>query len=79
MDRLLIYVSQALKLATLIASKSPVAVQGTKEILNYSRDRSEEEGLRYTAVWNAARVQTQDVKDAMLSGLQKKTPKFSKL
>lgn len=59
--------------------KSPVAVQGTKEVLNYSRDRSVEEGLRYTAVWNAAMLQTADVKDAMLSGLQKTTPKFSKL
>jgi delta(3,5)-delta(2,4)-dienoyl-CoA isomerase len=72
-------VSKGLKLASLIASKSPVAVQGTKEILNYSRDRSVEEGLRYTAVWNQAMLQTQDVKDAMLSGLQKKAPKFSKL
>ncbi|KAL5399429.1 hypothetical protein PMIN06_001422 [Paraphaeosphaeria minitans] len=72
-------VSEGLKLASLIASKSPVAVQGTKEILNYSRDRSVEEGLRYTAVWNQAMLQTQDVKDAMLSGLQKKTPRFSKL
>ena len=29
-----------------IAEKSPVAVWGTKEILNYSRDRPVEEGLR---------------------------------
>ncbi|KAK3210093.1 hypothetical protein GRF29_44g1670613 [Pseudopithomyces chartarum] len=72
-------VGLGLKLASLIAMKSPVAVQGTKEVLNYSRDRSVEEGLRYTAVWNAAMLQTADVKDAMLSGLQKTTPKFSKL
>jgi delta(3,5)-delta(2,4)-dienoyl-CoA isomerase len=72
-------VEEALKLATLIASKSPVAVQGTKEIINYSKDRTVEEGLRYTAVWNAAMLQTQDMKDAMMSGLKKTTPKFSKL
>ncbi|KAF1934827.1 delta-delta-dienoyl-CoA isomeras-like protein [Clathrospora elynae] len=72
-------VAEALKLATLIASKSPVAVQGTKEIINYSRDRPIADGLHYTAVWNAAMLQTQDVKDAMMSGLQKRTPKFSKL
>ncbi|KAH7348004.1 delta-delta-dienoyl-CoA isomerase-like protein [Pyrenochaeta sp. MPI-SDFR-AT-0127] len=72
-------VSEALKLASLIASKSPVATYGTKEIINYSRDRTIVEGLNYTAIWNAAMLQTKDVKDAMLSGIQKRTPKFSKL
>lgn len=37
-------IEAATKLATLIASKSPVAVQGTKEILNYSRDSSVADG-----------------------------------
>lgn len=68
-----------MKLAELIASKSPVATMGTKEILNYSRDRPVEDGLRYTAVWNAAMVQTNDVKDAMLGGLQKRKLTFEKL
>jgi delta(3,5)-delta(2,4)-dienoyl-CoA isomerase len=72
-------VEEAVKLATLIASKSPVAVQGTKEIIDYGRGRTVEEGLRYTAVWNAAMLQTQDMKDAMMSGLKKTTPTFSKL
>ncbi|KAI4614303.1 putative secondary metabolism biosynthetic enzyme [Alternaria ethzedia] len=72
-------VAEATKLATLIASKSPVAVLGTKEIINYSRDRPISEGLNYTAVWNAAMLQTADVKDAMMSGLKKTSPKFSKL
>jgi delta(3,5)-delta(2,4)-dienoyl-CoA isomerase len=33
-------VDSALKLAELIASKSPVAVQGTKEFLNHARDHT---------------------------------------
>ncbi len=37
-------IETATKMATLIASKSPVAVQGTKDILNYSRDKSVSEG-----------------------------------
>ena len=71
--------AEGLKLAGVIASKSPVAVMGTKELLNYSRGRPVEDGLRYTSVWNGAMVQSQDVKDAVLSGLQKRVPKFSKL
>jgi delta(3,5)-delta(2,4)-dienoyl-CoA isomerase len=37
-------VEEALRWAKLVAEKSPVAVQGTKELLNYSRDHSVEEG-----------------------------------
>lgn len=33
-------IETALQLASLIASKSPVAVQGTKELLNHARDNS---------------------------------------
>jgi Delta3,5-Delta2,4-dienoyl-CoA isomerase len=35
----------ALKLADLLASKSPVAVQGTKELLNHSRDHPVDESM----------------------------------
>lgn len=37
-------VNEALKIAATIAGKSPVAVQGTKELLNYSRDHSVQDG-----------------------------------
>lgn len=69
----------ALKTATLIASKSPIAVQGTKELLNHARDHSVADSLRYTGVWNSAAVQSTDVERAMLSGLQKTKPRFEKL
>jgi delta(3,5)-delta(2,4)-dienoyl-CoA isomerase len=69
----------AVDLATLIASKSPVAVQGTKELLNFSRDHNVPDGLRYTGVWNSASLQTKDVQDALLSGIQKRKPTFEKL
>lgn len=72
-------VQSAVEKATLIASKSPVATMSTKELLNWSRDRPVEDGLRYTSIWNGAMIQSQDVKDAMLSGLQKKKPTFAKL
>ncbi|KAF3388273.1 hypothetical protein DPV78_012258 [Talaromyces pinophilus] len=72
-------VQKAVELAALMASKSPVAVQGTKELLNYSRDHSVKDGLRYTGVWNSAAVQAKDVSAAVLSGLEKRVPTFEKL
>lgn len=70
---------EALRWAEMVAGKSPVAVQGTKEILNWSWSRSVEDGLRYTSVWNSAALQTDDVKASMMAGIQKKKPQFSKL
>ena len=40
-------VDEALKMAAVISSKSPVAVIGTKEVLNYSRDHSVEDGKSF--------------------------------
>ncbi|PGH08786.1 hypothetical protein AJ79_05885 [Helicocarpus griseus UAMH5409] len=68
-----------LEVAGLMAKKSPVAVQGTKELLNWSRDHNVQDGLRYTGVWNSAALQTSDIQRALLSGLEKRTPTFEKL
>ncbi|KAG4419900.1 hypothetical protein IFR04_006937 [Cadophora malorum] len=72
-------VETALKMAELLASKSPVAVQGTKELLNHARDHTVASSLRYTGVWNSAAIQTEDVTKAMLSGIKKTKPRFEKL
>lgn len=74
----------ALQWASTVASKSPIAVQGTKELLNWSRDHSVADGLRYTAVWNGAMLQTEDVGRAIRAGgvgkgKEKKKPRFEKL
>ncbi|PSS20483.1 hypothetical protein M430DRAFT_50144 [Amorphotheca resinae ATCC 22711] len=69
----------AMQMAQVLASKSPVAVQGTKELLNHARDHSVADNLRYTGVWNSAAVQTSDVERALKSGLKKTKPRFEKL
>ncbi|KAL2015621.1 hypothetical protein VTK56DRAFT_5099 [Thermocarpiscus australiensis] len=71
--------AEAVKTASFIASKSPVAVQGTKELLNHSRDHPVDDNLRYTGVWNAAALQTSDVTAALMSVIQKRKPTFEKL
>ncbi|OKL57886.1 hypothetical protein UA08_06801 [Talaromyces atroroseus] len=72
-------VTKAVELASLIATKSPVAVQGTKNILNFSRDHPVKDSLHYTAVWNSAALQTKDISAALLSGMEKRVPRFDKL
>ncbi|OAL26276.1 hypothetical protein AYO20_10153 [Fonsecaea nubica] len=72
-------IQEGLKYAQYLSTKSPVAVQGTKNILDAAWGRTVEDNLNYTAVWNAGMVQSSDVKRAMLSGLQKRTPTFEKL
>ncbi|GBM76893.1 Delta(3,5)-Delta(2,4)-dienoyl-CoA isomerase, mitochondrial [Araneus ventricosus] len=70
----------ALDLAQLIASKSPVAIQGTKISMNYSRDHTIQEGLEFIAIWNMAMLQSDDVLKAASAGMQKskEPPKFLK-
>ncbi|KAF9269769.1 Delta2-dienoyl-CoA-isomerase [Marasmius fiardii PR-910] len=69
-------VSAALELAKTIASKSPLAVAGTKRLITHGRDHTVEQSLDYTAVWNAAMLQTEDTKEAVAATLNKRTPKF---
>ncbi|RPA98570.1 ClpP/crotonase [Choiromyces venosus 120613-1] len=72
-------VRKAVEMAGLIAAKSPVAVQGTKAIVNWSVDRTVADGLAYTQVWNAAALQTGDVREAVGATLEKRKPRFEKL
>ncbi|PWY98514.1 ClpP/crotonase [Testicularia cyperi] len=72
-------VAAAIKTATAIAQKSPVAVRATKIYMLHGRDHSVEEGLKFTQGLNAALLQSDDMPVAMAAVMQKQTPKFSKL
>ncbi|KAJ7679770.1 Delta2-dienoyl-CoA-isomerase [Mycena rosella] len=72
-------IAAALKLADLIASKSPIAVSGTKRILTHARDHSVSENLEYTAVWNAAALHTEDITSSMRAAKARVAPTFDPL
>ncbi|KAE8235353.1 hypothetical protein A4X03_0g9811, partial [Tilletia caries] len=72
-------VAAALSLAKDIASKSPIAVQSTKAILLHARDHPVDAGLAFTAAWNAAMLQTEDIPIATQAVMAKQKPAFSKL
>jgi enoyl-CoA hydratase len=69
----------AMQLAKEIASKSPVAITGVKQVLNAGRNQSIEEGLEYVATWNAGMLMGQDLQDAMGAYLQKSGAVFEDL
>lgn len=85
----------AMKLASVIASKSPVAIQGSKINLNFSRDHTVDESLEYMVsfnfpylhsiphfsqtTWNMAMLQTEDIPKSIQAQMTKERPTFSKL
>uniref|UniRef100_A0AAY4DM95 Delta(3,5)-Delta(2,4)-dienoyl-CoA isomerase, mitochondrial n=1 Tax=Denticeps clupeoides TaxID=299321 RepID=A0AAY4DM95_9TELE len=64
----------ALEMASEIAGRSPVAVQGTKINLIYSRDHSVPDSLDYMATWNMSMLQTHDVLKSAQAAMEKKSP-----
>lgn len=62
--------------ADLIASKSPMAIRGTKQTLNYGRDHSVADGLEYIATWNAAMFDTDDMAEAFTAGTENRDAEF---
>jgi len=77
-----VYESQELMLegiqemAEEIASKSPLAVYGTKAVLNFSRDHSVNDGLEFNALWSGAMLPQEDMAEAMMSRAEKREPEF---
>lgn len=67
------------QLATAIAKHSPIAVYGTKAMLNYSRDHSVEDSLNHMATWQSGMLQVPDVTEAMQSNAEKRDPVFDNL
>lgn len=69
----------ARSLAKEIASKSPVAIHGTKVNLNYSRDHPVDNSLQFQASWSAATLQTEDMVKSFMASLQKTKATYAKL
>lgn len=65
-----------LDIARDIASKSPIAIAGTKEMISYMRDHRIDDGLEYVATWNAAMLQSTDLRVAMAAHMSKQKPEF---
>ncbi len=68
--------SAAAELAGEIAAQSPVAVQATKDVLNYGIGKSVEDGLKYVASRSANILPSDDFMEAVRAFSEKRKPVF---
>jgi enoyl-CoA hydratase len=62
-----------------ITKRSPLAVWGSKEMLNYGRDHSIDDALRHIAVWQTGMFQPTDMQEAFAAKAEKRDPVFADL
>ncbi len=72
-------IAKATEIATEIASKSPLAVAGTKAVLNHSRDHTISDGLDYVATWNSGQLLGEDLVKAATAALTRESVEFAEL
>jgi len=63
-------------IASQIAACPPLAVQGAKEVILYSRDHGVNPGLHYVAQKSAATIPSEDLMEAMSAFMEKRPPVF---
>jgi enoyl-CoA hydratase/carnithine racemase len=67
---------EAGKLAGEIADNSPLAVQGAKEVILYSREHGVKAGLEYVATKNSSALHCDDLMEAVQAHMMKRKPEF---
>ncbi|MFY0592362.1 crotonase/enoyl-CoA hydratase family protein [Roseivirga sp.] len=65
-----------MQVAHAIASKSPLSIRGTKEIIRFTRDHNVDDSLNYIATWNAAMLLSNDLTEAFKATMEKRAPEF---
>jgi len=72
--------SHVMGVAKDIAEKSPLAVHGSKVMINYARDHSIADGLDYIATWQAGMYNPEiDMRESFVARQEKRAPQFSDL
>lgn len=72
-------VAGTLAIAERIAAHSPLAIWGTKEMINYTRDHTVADSLRYMAGWQSGMFQVGDMMEEFAARSEKRAPQFEDL
>lgn len=67
---------EALKLISEIKKSAPLAVQASKELINYNRDASIREGVNLAIHKNMLLITSEDCKEAYAAFMEKRAPEF---
>ncbi len=65
-----------MEVAREISRKAPLAIHGSKRIINYSRDHSTDDALDYIIVWNASMLQSDEIQEAMQANAENRQADF---
>ena len=68
-----------MEIAEEIAQKSPLAIWGSKEMINYARDHSVADSLNYIATWQTGMFQAGDMMESFAARTEKRAPRFDDL
>lgn len=68
-----------MEIAAKIAANSPLAVVGCKEMLNYSRDHSVQDSLRYMATWQSGMFRQDDMMKSFVAKSEKTKAEFEEV
>ena len=72
-------VAGALEIAQEIASKSPLAIWGTKEMITFTRDHSVADSLNHMAAWQSGMFQPADMLETFVAKGEQRDPDFPDL
>jgi len=69
-------VDGTLEIAARIAGRSPLAIWGTKEMINFTRDHTVADSLRYMAGWQSGMFQPADMMESFVAKSDKRDPAY---
>ena len=65
-----------MSIAREITSKAPIAVYGSKRMINYARDHSTEDALDYISIWNTSMANNDEILEAISANAEKRSGSF---
>jgi enoyl-CoA hydratase len=67
---------EVMAIAKEIASKAPVAVYGSKRMINYARDHTTADALDYISIWNTSMSNNEEILEAMSANSEQRDGEF---